>query len=53
MHGLLVAVASLVAERELWMCRVQYLWAPEHGLSKLGAQASVAQWHVGASRTSD
>ena len=25
-HGLLIAVASLVAERELWACGRQQLW---------------------------
>ena len=40
-HGLLTAVPSLVAERKLWACRLQWLWH---------AGQDQTPWHLGSSR---
>ena len=54
-NGLLVAVASLIAEQGFWVpwASAVVAWAIEHRLSHLGCTGLVAPWCMGSSWTGD
>ena len=52
-HGLLIAVTSLVVEHGLWVCRLQWLWVTGSGAQAwwwLWCMGLAAPQHVGSSQ---